>query len=160
MVDYKFTLAEPNDFSKILSLYRSLIGTPGCTWNEYYPSMDTIEEDVNSNSLYTLKDVSGKIIAVASAGKFDELTDLQWSMSNPCELARIGVLSEYQNQGIGRFMLQNVLLAVKERGFDGVRMLVSKNNSAALALYEKNGFIRCGEAFMYEIDFYCYELRL
>ena len=37
-------------------------------------------------------------------------------------------------------------------------MLVSKTNPAALALYEKNGFERRGETFMYDIDFYCYQI--
>jgi ribosomal protein S18 acetylase RimI-like enzyme len=37
-------------------------------------------------------------------------------------------------------------------------MLVSKTNNAALALYEKNGFERCGEVFRFGIDFYCYQI--
>ena len=37
-------------------------------------------------------------------------------------------------------------------------MIVSKNNPAALALYNKNGLEMCGETFMYDIDFYSYQM--
>ena len=49
--------------------------------------------------------------------------------------------------------------AVKDRDFDGIRMLVSKTNPAALALYDKNGFEKCGETYMYGIHFYCYQMN-
>lgn len=122
-----------------------------------YPSKKTAEKDINNNWLYTLKK-HNKIIAVASIVDFDELRDLQWKPKKPCELARISVSSAFQKQGIGTIILQNIIKVAKEKGYDGIRMLVSKTNSAALALYEKNGFERCGEVFKFDIDFYCYQI--
>jgi ribosomal protein S18 acetylase RimI-like enzyme len=52
-------------------------------------------------------------------------------------------------------MFNKVINAVKERGFDGIRMLVIKNNISALALYDKNGFSGYGETNMYNIGFCC-----
>ena len=98
-----------------------------------------------------------KIVAVASIGDLGELCDLKWKPQNPCELARIGVCPELQKQGIGTLMLQHCFEIAKSQGFDGIRILVAKTNSAALALYEKNGFERCGEVFKFDIDFYCYQ---
>ncbi len=144
--------------SSIINIYHSLIGTPGCTWSADYPCKDTAWSDIENKSLYILKENS-KIIAAASAGAFDELAHLQWELENPCELARLGVLPSFQKRGIGTIILQNVIAAVKEKGFDGIRMLVSKTNPAALALYHKNGFKQCGETFMYDIDFYCYQMK-
>jgi ribosomal protein S18 acetylase RimI-like enzyme len=157
MDKYIFTVANQENVSKVLDFYRSLVGTPGCTWHLNYPNKEIVEQDINSKSLYLLKE-NGEIISVAFAGISDELTGLKWSSKNPCDLARIGVLSSRQNQGIGSIMLNKVINTVKERGFDGIRMLVSKNNISALALYDKNGFSRCGETNMYDIDFYCYEM--
>lgn len=108
--------------------------------------------------MYILKK-NDNIIAVASIGEFNELNDLQWSPKNPCELARIGVLPTMQNQGIGTIILQNIIRISKEKGFDGITMLVSKMNPAAVALYEKNGFKMCGEVFRFDIDFYCYQMN-
>lgn len=157
---YNFSLAKWNEITEILELYHSLIGTPGCTWSLDYPNKEIVESDIEHNSLYILKDSDNRIISVAAAGADDELKGLHWTPGNPRNLARIGVLPANQNRGIGTIILQNVINAVKARDFDGIIMLVSKTNPSALALYDKNGFKRCGETFMYGIDFYCYELLL
>jgi ribosomal protein S18 acetylase RimI-like enzyme len=154
---YVFTLATQDDAFSILNFYHSLIGTPGCTWSMEYPDQETVNDDIINKSLYVLKE-DNEIIAVAFAGVSDELRALKWSSENPCDLARIGVLSSRQNKGIGSLMLDKVIYTAKERGFDGIRMLVSKSNPSALALYTKKGFTACGETYMYEHDFYCYEM--
>jgi ribosomal protein S18 acetylase RimI-like enzyme len=154
--NYKFSLAGYDDVPEIASLYGSLIGTPGCTWSSEYPNEESAKSDVEKEALYILK-MDHKIVAVASMGDFNELSHLQWSMQKPCELARIGVVSAMQNQGVGTAILQNVIRIAKDKGFDGMRLLVSRTNPAAMALYEKNGFEKCGQAFMYGIDFYCYQ---
>jgi len=154
---YVFCLANTKDISAILDLYHSLIGTHGCTWSLDYPNVDIVNQDINNNSLYLLKE-KNKVISVAAAGVSDELEKLHWSTKNPCDLARIGVLYSMQGKGIGTIMLNKVIEAIKKRGFDGIRFLVSKNNPSALALYNKNGFNICGETNMYDIEFYCYEM--
>jgi ribosomal protein S18 acetylase RimI-like enzyme len=157
MDKYIFTLATQDDASRILNFYHNLVGTPGCTWNLNYPNEEIVNQDIMNKSLYLLKE-NNEIISVASAGFSDELQELKWLSKNPCDLARIGVLPSKQNQGIGSLMLNKVIDAVKERGFDGIRMIVSKNNPPALALYNKNGFTQSGETNMYNIEFYCYEM--
>jgi ribosomal protein S18 acetylase RimI-like enzyme len=155
---YTFSLATREDIPAIVSIYRSLVGTPGCTWDYEYPSRETAETDTARQELFVLKK-GGSIVAVTSAGDFGELADLTWKSQNPCELARIAVPLNLQNQGIGTLILRHVIEAVKAKGFDGIRMLVAKTNFSALALYEKNGFERCGEVFRFNHDYYCYEIQ-
>lgn len=157
MDTYNFLLANYSDLSEIMDLYHSIIGTPGCTWSLDYPDMENVESDIKSKSLYILK-YADKIVAVAAAGSFNELEHLQWKPKKPCELARIGVSPTMQRQGIGTIILQKVINTMKRKDYDGIRMLVSKTNSAALALYDRNGFEMCGETFMFGIDFYCYQM--
>jgi ribosomal protein S18 acetylase RimI-like enzyme len=156
---YTFSIATCEDIPKIVSIYRSLVGMSGCTWDYEYPSRETAETDTARQELFVLKKGSS-IVAVASAGDFGELADLSWKSSNPCELARIGVPLNLQNQGIGTEILRRVMEAIKAKGFDGIRMLVAKTNFPALALYEKNGFEKCGEVFRFNHDYYCYEIGL
>jgi len=158
MNGYRFQLASADDIPDIVSIYQSLVGIPGCTWDVDYPSKETAEADLDNESLYVLKK-DDTVVAAASAGAFGELGDLQWTPENPCELARIGVMPTMQKQGVGSIILQNIVEAMKAKGFDGVRMLVSKTNHAALELYDKNGFEKCGEAFRFDIDFYCYQMK-
>jgi ribosomal protein S18 acetylase RimI-like enzyme len=156
--NYTFSLATREDIPAIVTIYRSLVGTPGCTWDYEYPGLETAERDLERQELFVLKK-GGSIVAVASAGDFGELADLSWKPQNPCELARIGVSPTLHNQGIGTKILRHVMNAMKTKGFDGIRMLVAKTNFPALALYEKNGFKKCGEVFRFNHDFYCYEIQ-
>ncbi|MDR0909603.1 MAG: GNAT family N-acetyltransferase [Spirochaetaceae bacterium] len=156
MNGYTFLLGTHDDIPEIVSIYHSLIGTPGCTWDLDYPSKETAENDINNKWLYVLKK-NGNIIGVASAGDFDELENLKWTPKKPCELARIGVIPIMQKQGIGSIILQNIIKTMKEKGFDGIRIIVSPTNPAALAFYEKNGFNRCGETHKFDKDWFCYE---
>ncbi len=157
MGTYNFLLANHSDISDIMDLYHSIIGTPGCTWSLDYPNIENVEADINSKALYILKH-DDKIVAVAAAGSFNELDHLYWELKKPCELARIGVIPSMQKQGVGTIILQNVINTMKRKDFDGIRMLVSKTNSAALVFYNRNGFKMCGETVMYGIDFYCYQM--
>ena len=158
MNGYEFSSANLKELSEIMDIYHSLVGTPGCTWNLGYPDEATAKSDIGRQLLYVLKK-DGFIVAVASLGEFDELKYLDWLPENPCELSRVGVRPMLQKQGIGTIVLQNIIKTAREKGFDGLVMLVSKINSSALALYDRNGFERCGETFMYDIDFYCYQMK-
>lgn len=157
-VGYKFRLAEQEDDKNILKVYKSIIGTQGCTWDAEYPSMTEIITDIKMKSLYCITDDKGEIIAVATAGPLNELDDLTWDarMTKPCELARIGVLPFIQKRGIGSKLLDAVIEDCKSRGYNGMRFLVSKTNYNALTLYSKFGFQKVGEVFRYGHDFYCY----
>jgi len=156
--NYTFGLANYDDIPEITNIYHSLIGTPGCTWDLDYPSRETAEYDIKNGFLYVLKN-SEKIIAVASAGNFDELGDLEWKLKNPCELARIGVMPTMQKQGIGTIILQYIIEAMRAKGYDGMRFTAWKNNHAALALYDKNGFEKCGEVFRFGRENCCYQMQ-
>ena len=157
---YTFSTARAADAPAVLTLYQSLIGTPGCTWSGDYPTGEFVRNDIRAGALYVLKDEQGALIAAASAGGERELDDLVWTPQNPCELARVGVALPLQHQGIASYLLKQVMEAVKQRGFDGIILLVSIHHAAAIALYEKHGFTRCGEINRYGFDFYRYQSML
>ena len=155
-------MATNENEKEILKIYHSLIGTFGCTWNKYYPTIEDIKKDIENKSMYIVCN-EDKIIAVASAGKDTELEKLKcWNrnIKNPCDLHRIGVLKEFQNKGIAKELVRYIENDVKKRGFDGIRFLVSKTNPPALAIYNKLGYKKCGETNMYDINWFCYEKKL
>lgn len=154
-----FSLASECDIAEIMAVYRSLAGTPGGTWDDDYPNEELAREDLKNSSLYVLKDTSGRIISVASAGACDELVDVEWSMENLCDLARIGVVADMHGHGVASLMVDHIIAAATARGYDGIRLIAAKGNLPALALYEKHGFkLRC-EAHLFGHDFFCYELK-
>lgn len=150
-------LAEPENAEEIMRLYRSLVGTKGLTWNENYPLIEDVERDIKEKSLY-IAVWDGEIIAAAGAGVDEDVADLS-AIDNACNLYRVGVRRDFQRKGIAGKLLEFIKNDVQNRGFGGMFFLVAKGNEPALGLYEKHGFKRVGEAFMFGFDFWCYEIN-
>lgn len=154
--------ATNGDKEIILKIYESLIGYPGCTWSKDYPCLEDIYNDLEKESLYVVLK-RNIIIGVAAAGKDDELKHLDcWNkmIKNPCDLARIGVIKEYQNKGVAKELVKYIEKNVIKRGFDGIHFLVSKTNPRAIALYNSMNYKYCGDTTMYDRDWFCYEKKL
>ena len=154
---FEIRLAEPENAAEIMSLYRSLVGTKGLTWDENYPMIEDVERDIGQKSLYIAVS-DGKIIAAAGAGVDEDVADLS-AIENACGLYRVGVRRDFQRKGIAGKLLEYIKTDVKKRGFGGMFFLAAKGNEPALKLYEKHGFKRAGEAFMFGFDFWCYEIK-
>lgn len=137
---FEIRLAEPENAEEIMSLYRSLVGTKGLTWDENYPLIEDVERDIEQKSLYIAVS-DGEIIAAAGAGVDEDVADLS-AVENPCNLYRVGVRRDFQRKGIAGKLLEFIKKDVQKRGFGGMFFLVAKENEPALKLYEKHGFKR------------------
>ncbi|MDO3436579.1 GNAT family N-acetyltransferase [Rhizobium sp. CBN3] len=56
----------------------------------------------------------------------------------------MGILPAYRGQGLGRKLIETTLRAAREAGFMRIELDVYEDNSRAIALYEKLGFVREG----------------
>lgn len=148
------------DAEAIMALYRAMIGSPGCTWNEYYPAPDLLARDLNEGNVYVMRDDDGAVIATVAIDRDEDVDALPcWTLAPGAsrELARLCVRADYQNQGIARQMLRFSMGELKSRGYLGAHFLVSPHNPQALASYDKLGFTKVGTAEMFGQPWYCYE---
>ncbi|MBQ8536732.1 MAG: GNAT family N-acetyltransferase [Clostridia bacterium] len=154
---YHFRPARREDTSTILALYRQAVGSPGCSWDEGYPAMANIEEDLSLKALYVLEG-EGEVLAAVSCGPFHELDQLPWRALSqaPLELARLCVKRECQGRGLAGKILDALL---RELGGRCIRLLVRPDNEAAKHLYLKRGFLPVGETLLYDLDFICCERK-
>lgn len=148
------------DAEEIYSIYESLKGSPGCTWDERYPTLDFVRNDIeNRNALYKLTE-NGRIIAAAFLGDFEEKEMPECfdkSVRRFGELSRVGVRKEFHRMGYAQKLLTFLIKEAAALGYDGLALLVGTENFGAAALYEKLGFVRCGEGNMYDTDWFFYE---
>lgn len=160
--EYEIVMATEEDRNEILSLYKAQIGREYCPWDEHYPSNESIDYDFSRDALFVLK-VNGSIKAAISVEEDEEVDRLAcWdkTLAPEGELARLAVLPDEQNRGLGRIMLQFGMDELKRRGFKGIHILVNKHNAKAIKCYAVFGFRVVGECHMYEQDFLCYEREL
>lgn len=161
--EYRFCVADVSDEEAVMGMYRSMIGTDGCTWNMDYPNEENFRLDVADERLFCLKDARGSLIAVISIDH-DALVDALpvWMQLNTLsgELARLAVREDYQNRGIARRMILATMEVLRLRGYASARFLVSKTHTRALKSYAKLAFTFMGESDLYGHEWYCYEKRL
>lgn len=161
MENIKITHAEPSDAEEITALYHSLIGMPGCTWDDDYPTIDFVHRDIEHGSLFKAV-ANGKIAGAAYCGDYEELEPIPCfgGIENLAEFGRVGICREFQRMGIAETMLEFMKRSAAKRGYDRIALLVGRKNSAAMALYEKIGFRRVGESDLYNTEWYCYLCKL
>lgn len=161
--EYHFKMAHPENTEEIMSLYQSAMGTEGCTWDETYPSRETIAKDFANQALFIVEDRAHKIAGAISIDEDTEVNALTcWSkqLEPSAELARLVIRETEQNHGLARIMIQNTMEELKKRGVKGVHFLVSKTNERAMRSYQKLNFTKCGESDLYGEDWWCYEKAL
>lgn len=151
----------PKDLKTVTEFYRSQIGTPGCTWSQYYPNEEILQEDFLSGNLYGLYTEEELIgaISVDSENYLDKLPCWQFK-TNVKEIARVVISSKYQKQSLGHVLLQMLFQLLKKQGTEAIHLLVSPDNERAIKLYSKFGFINRGQYYLYEHDYYAMETMI
>lgn len=154
--------ATHDDKEAVMALYRAMIGLPGCTWNEHYPTADLLERDLDAGNVFVLRDAAGEILATIAIDQDEDVEALpHWSGApgEYRELARLCVRRDIQSRGLARRMLAFGMEELERRGCIGVHFLVSPGNPRALAAYAVFGFDHVGSAELYGQSWYCYEKR-
>lgn len=155
-------LAVPGDLDTVESLYHGAVGSPGCTWNEFYPTREDAENDVKQANLYVLEQ-SGEICGACSVISENELdTAARWRVTDGChcEIARLVIANQRRGQGLAKTLLTQLFSALHSKGFSSVRLLVAICNPAAVQTYRSLGFSFLNECEMYGNRYYAAELKL
>ena len=122
----------------------------------------TVETDASAfaplwrNSYDALQKALSQALSATVAEKDGQIIGYQLSTPNPygAHLARLAVRKEAQGQGVGRALLTNLLIQIRNRGLEHLTVNTQDDNTTSLALYQKTGFIRTGEqfpVFIYEL---------
>jgi ribosomal protein S18 acetylase RimI-like enzyme len=162
--------AEQLDIPQILALVQECIqdmNANGITqWNDQYPPMEIFSNDLDDNSLFTLKDNNKLLgIIVISDIQDEEYKDIKWqdSAGKFIVVHRLAVHPSWQRQGLAEKMLDFAELYAKDNGFTSMRIDTFSKNPRTLRLFEKRNYERKpGEIHFPENSepYYCYEKLL
>ncbi|QPC95468.1 GNAT family N-acetyltransferase [Mesorhizobium sp. INR15] len=70
-----------------------------------------------------------------------------------CEMKRMFVSPEFHGLGVGRALAERIMQNASSAGYDGIRLDTSKNQKAAMRLYESLGFRRIEAYYQISDDF-------
>ena len=152
---FVFEHVKESEADKVLSLYRSLVGTPFCAWTADYPARSDVEFDLSRNALFCLRDKEtgemAGVISIDQDPKVESLTCWTPELQPGRELSRLGVREAYQNQGIARRLMAGAMEELRRQGFKSVHILVAKENKKALASYKIFEYETVGACFLHRL---------
>ena len=156
-----FRNARADEAEAVYALYRSVIGTRFCAWDETYPGLFEIRRDLAAGALFVLEE-EGRIIGAISLAPENELDELScWSAGEKAgEFARVVICPERQGKQLARLLVSHILEEMKRRGYRWAHISVASENIPAQKTYGHFGFTAVGQEEMWGHCFYLYELPL
>ena len=154
--------AKIEEAEETLKIYKSLIGYEGCLWDEYYPNIEIVNNDIKNETLYVAL-IDDEIVGAAQSGIDEELFNMEFftkEKKNPRDLSRVAVKKEYQKQGIARKIIAYIEDELRKDGVDYMYLTVGKTNIKAYNLYKSIGYETKGEMVKFDIDWYCQEKKI
>ena len=129
-----------------------------CDWNDDYPNEEILDQDYRENGIFVHAE-NGNIMAAVSLLETDDLDQepLNWKDLKSCVPARLCVSVDFQNQGIARLVMQELISHAKKNGYQSMRLLASVVNKPANRLYRRIGFTYKGPVRLYGKEFNAYE---
>lgn len=162
--------ANLDDIPQILSLTRAcaahLVASGIYQWNETYPNREVFLNDVEREELYVLTDkgtLQGCIVPTVI--KDEEYESVDWIVPEGKHLYihRLAVHPSYQGKGLAGKLMDYAETLGRESHFDSIRLDTFSRNPRSNALYQRRGYIRCGDIHLpkqSKLPFHCYELAL
>lgn len=120
-------------------------------WQDGYPNEEVILSDIKKDAGYVLCD-NEKVIGYCSILINDEpeYSNIQgeWiTNGNFVVYHRVAISESHLGKGLAREMLNYIEQFALENGISSIKADTSFDNGAMLALFEKLGYVYCGEVF-------------
>ncbi|MGB7595314.1 MAG: GNAT family N-acetyltransferase, partial [Erysipelotrichaceae bacterium] len=112
-------------------------------WNDSYPTLAIIEEDIKSQTGYVLADEAGIAAYVCvSENQPKEYADIKWedTTGRCCVIHRLVVAVERQGQGIAKQLVHAYEKQAKEDGYSSIRLDTYSKNPISMKLYPNMGY--------------------
>ena len=97
-------------------------------------SEKSLSEELENENSHFLVAVSGKVLGYIGVQE----------ICGEAYITNVAVFREYRTHGIGRALLKSAYFGAKERNCEFITLEVRESNSAAIALYESEGFEKAG----------------
>jgi ribosomal protein S18 acetylase RimI-like enzyme len=122
-------------------------------WQNNYPNVETIENDIKNKYGYVLLE-NNIIIGTAAVSfdgdkNYDFIYDGKWMSSDEyAVIHRIVVDSDHKGSGLASVIIENVENMCLYRGVHSIRVDTHKENKSMQRLLQKNGFKYCGKIYL------------
>ena len=149
--EFLFRKARREEADTVYALYRRAVGREFCAWDDEYPGMQEISEDLKTEQLYVLthKDTVMGAISIVPEHELDDFSCWQCKDGSHQEIARFVLDQAFVGRGLSQRILREIMAVLRSMGCRAVHLSVAEKNIPAYKAYVKTGFRKAGEADLY-----------
>ncbi len=121
---------------------RAMIKKDIYQWNEHYPSLEKLEEDILQEELFVIENKENiKGIIVITKTKDKEYNPIKWlsKTENNLYIHRLATHPDHWGQGYGRKLMEFAEEFAKQHKFESVRLDTFSQNLRNQRFYEARG---------------------
>jgi len=158
--------AKISDLGNIMIMYKScvkgMIANGIDQWDDTYPDIETINQDLEKQSYYVVEE-KGEIIGGINIDQNQDKTylDIDWEDKSDSFLVvhRLGVKEEFWNKKIGKDLMLFTEKLVMEKGLKSIRLDTYSGNPKAMEFYRRLGYTELGTINLKpnKNEYYCFE---
>lgn len=154
-MEYNFRKAQPEDASQIWDILQQAIDRRkedgSKQWQDGYPNPDVIQNDIEKGVGFVLTD-GDKIIGYSAVLINDEpaYTGIEgkWITNDDFVVVhRVAVSSDYIGQGLSAQILKHIESYALDNNIHSIKADTNFDNPAMMKIFEKLGYVYCGEVF-------------
>lgn len=118
-------------------------------WQNNYPNIQTIKDDITHNNNYILlkehKIVGTLALIFADDTTYHHIYEGAWITTGEyAVIHRLAISPDYHGLGLGAKLLEHASKMCQVKGINSIRVDTHRENQAMQRLLEKNGFVYCG----------------
>ena len=158
--------ANNGDLVGIMKMYKScvkgMLENGIDQWDNTYPNVDIINEDLISGTYYVAV-IDGAVIGGINIDQNQDDTYLAIDWKDKSEsflvVHRLGVKKEFWNKKIGKNLMVFTEKLVVRKGLKSIRLDTYSGNPKAILFYIKLGYTKLGSIDLksYKDEYYCFE---
>ncbi|MGW1454268.1 GNAT family N-acetyltransferase [Salegentibacter agarivorans] len=135
-------------------------------WNEHYPSLEKLQNDIEKQELYVFEEENMIIAIIVLTPNMDEVyRNINWlrKTGNNLYVHRLATQPEFWGKGYARKMMDFAEEFAKNKNFTSIRLDTFSKNIRNQKFYEARGYTKLGNVYFphkNEYPFHCYEKLL
>lgn len=145
---------------KIIKDAQELLASQGSTqWQDGYPDVARIRQDIDNNESYVLENEDQELMATTMFTLEGEQTynDIEgdWVTNEPVQygvIHRLAVSAEYRKKGLAKFILSECEEILRLKEFDSLRIDTHRMNKGMQHMLTKAGYEYCGIIYLLNGD--------
>ena len=147
---YLFRKATLQDLLRVYALKQEVVRHPypGMSWSEAYPSEEVLKNDIQTGSMFLLLSETDLLLGVVSVNETCDVHYRQVNWQTPAPtwyMHRLFVNPLNRGEHLGAELISRVESEARNRAYRSIRFDSCTSNYPAHRLYERCGYLRCGE---------------